>query len=475
MHTWSEMGLRVPDIMLPKAGTDMEKWAVIACDQYTSEPEYWEKAEEFVGDAPSTLRLMLPEYYLGKPEEAARTREIRKSMETYLSDGTLEELPAGCILVKRISPGYSGTRTRYGLVIAVDLEAYDYSKGSTSLIRATEKTIVERIPPRLVIRRGAPVELPHIIILIDDPEKTVIEPLAAKAAKAEESFRVNCQTTQVNCQVPGTRQFGEVIRQFEGGSGIRRVYDTDLMLGGGHVVGTFIPAEEMEEAREAFSNLFDMAGDKYGAGKELLMAMGDGNHSLATAKAAWEEIKKGLSPEERANHPARFALCEIENVHDEGIIFAPIHRVMFGDGKLSGEEIVVKTVEILRKQNKDAHLASDGAGSEGSYEIPVIYGGVRKTLVIEDPASGLEVGALQNALDVLVKEDGIRIDYIHGHAAVEQLASDRGNAGFLLPSMDKFRLFPAVAKDGALPRKTFSMGHAQEKRYYLEARKLTLF
>lgn len=435
MHTWSEMGLKVPQICLPGEGTDMEKWAVVACDQYTSEPDYWKKAEDLVGDAPSTLRLMLPEYYLGKPDEEARIRHVRTAMKSYLEDGTLSTLPAGCMLVRRTALGNS----RLGLVIAVDLEAYDYNKGSTSRIRATEKTITERIPPRLRIRRGAPIELPHIIILIDDPDKTVIEPLEKAPGKV--------------------------------------LYDTDLMLGGGHITGRFISEKEMGGAREALSRLYDRASEKFGKGKEFLMAMGDGNHSLATAKAAWEEIKEGLTEEEKKDHPARFALCELENVHDPGIVFAPIHRVLFGGGKMSGDEIVEKTVQILKEQNGDAYMQdrADETGANGpskEYRIPVISGGVRKVIVIQKPVSGLEVGALQNALDRLVDETGLKIDYIHGDATVEGLAESRENAGFLLPPMDKFRLFAAVAADGALPRKTFSMGQACEKRYYMEARKL---
>lgn len=453
MHSFEEMGLKVPSIMLPKEGTDMEKWAVVACDQYTSEPDYWRSAEEFVGGAPSTLRLMLPEYYLGKPEEETRTKKVRETMERYLSDGTLRTLPQGLMLIRRTAAGH----TRLGLLIAVDLEAYDYSKGSTSLIRATEKTIVERIPPRLRIRRGAPIELPHIIILIDDPDKTVIEPLAEAG--------------------------GQVM------------YDTDLMLDGGHITGTFIPAARLSGVQAAFSALFDRATEKFGKGRELLMAMGDGNHSLATAKAAWEEIKQTLTPEEAKIHPARYALCELENVHDDGIVFEPIHRVMFGEGRMTGEDIIKRTVEILNVQNGSAHLdmtderqdentsgrddnnknASQGSQQEmGSrlQRIPVIFGGRRGNIAITDPCSSLEVGTLQRALDLLVDEEGIRIDYIHGEKTVMELSASAENAGFLLPAMNKFSLLPAVAADGALPRKTFSMGHANEKRYYLEARNL---
>ena len=443
MHAFSEMGLRIPRIQLPKEGTDYEKWAVVACDQYTSEPAYWEEADRIVGTSPSTLRMILPEYYLGKPQEEELTRQIRSHMKQYEETGVLRTLPEGCMLVKRTAAG----RTRLGLVIAVDLEAYDYTKGSTSLIRATERTITERIPPRLRIRRGAPVELPHIIILIDDPEKTVIEPLAKKKGTV--------------------------------------AYDTDLMLDGGHITGTFFPKEELGGVQEAFSRLYDKSTERFGKGKEFLMAMGDGNHSLATAKAAWEEIKQTLTPQELENHPARYALCELENVHDDGIVFEPIHRVLFGEGKLTGEEIVRKTVEILKKQNPDAYLAEESDEAEAAghgaaqcttrtdcYRIPVIFGGTRRMLVIDHPVSGLEVGALQTALDELVRTKGVRIDYIHGEQTVSELASLEENAGFLLPSMDKHRLFPAVAADGALPRKTFSMGHSNEKRYYLEGRSL---
>ena len=430
-YTWKELGLKIPDIMLPKEGTDYEKWSIVACDQYTSDPEYWKKAEQIVGDSPSTLRLMLPEYYLGKPDEEERIVKIRQAMADYTQEGILKTLAPGCIVVRRSAEG----RSRLGLVICVDLDAFDYRPGAVSLIRSTEKTIVERIPPRLKIRRGAPLELPHILILIDDPGRTVIEPLE-KAG-------------------------GEV------------VYDTDLMLGGGHITGTFIPEEKMGGALEAMSALFDKAEEHYGQGKAMLMAMGDGNHSLATAKANWEEIKKTIPENEREEHPARYALCELENVHDEGIVFEPIHRVLFSEGKADGKTMLEETVALLKEQNGDACLAESGTcAGDGQYAIPVVCGGEDAVIVIDHPSSGLEVGALQNALDALIAQKGYRIDYIHGEDAVRALAADSGNAGFLLPPMDKFRLFPAVAADGALPRKTFSMGEAVEKRYYIEARSL---
>ena len=429
-YDWEKFGLHIPEILVPAEGTDYSKWAVVACDQYTSEPEYWDEVESIVGDAPSTLRLTLPEIYLDKPGEADKIKNIRSSMDAYLADGTLRKLEPGCMLVKRTAEG----RSRTGLVIATDLEAYDFNKGSKSITRATEGTVVERIPPRLRIREGAPIELPHILILIDDPDKTVIEPL------------VNAPQVQV--------------------------YDTDLMMNGGHISGSFIKEEDLAGAKDALCELFDKAVVKYGDGNVIFQAMGDGNHSLATAKTNWENLKKTLTPEEAVNHPARFALCEIENIHDDGIIFEPIHRVLFAKNGQSGKDIVEETVALLDEQNGKAYLAeADAEVPEGAFAIPYLYGGKKGLVIVEEPANKLEVGALQNALDVMVKErKTCDIDYIHGTKAVETLSAQDGKAGFMLPAMDKFMLFPAVAADGALPRKTFSMGEANEKRYYIESR-----
>ncbi len=359
-----------------------------------------------------------------------RIKDGRATMDKYHADGTLRKMEPGCMLNKRTAEG----RTRLGLVIATDLEAYDFSKGSNSLTRATEGTVVERIPPRLRIRGDAPIEMPHILILIDDPDKTVIEPL------------VNAQK--------------EVI------------YDTDLMMDGGHITGSFIKEKDLEDAKEALSVLFDKAEEKYGKGHVIFQAMGDGNHSLATAKTAWENIKKTLSPEEIEGHPARYALCEIENIHDEGIVFEPIHRVIFAKEGQSGMDLVDRTVALLGEANGKAYKAEAGAAvPAGAFSIPYITAEGRGQIIIEEPSNKLEVGALQNALDIMVKEEKCcDIDYIHGTAAVEKLSLREGNAGFMLPPMDKYMLFPAVAADGALPRKTFSMGEANEKRYYIEAR-----
>ena len=315
-YDWGTFGFHIPEIMLPKEGTDYSKWAVVACDQYTSEPEYWEEVEKIVGDAPSALRLMLPEIYLEKEGEVEKIKAIREAMDKYLSDGTLRTLPKGCMLIKRTAEG----RSRIGLVLATDLEAYDFNKGSTSLTRATEGTVIERIPPRLRIREGAPIEMPHILILIDDPDKSVIEPL------------VNAPQEQI--------------------------YDTDLMMNGGHITGSFIKEEDLEGAKEALSALYDKAVEKYGEGNVIFQAMGDGNHSLATAKTNWENLKKTLSPEEIETHPARYALCEIENIHDEGIVFEPIHRVIFQKNGQSGMDLVNETVELLKEQNGNGKMRS---------------------------------------------------------------------------------------------------------------------
>ncbi|MBQ9075117.1 MAG: DUF1015 domain-containing protein [Mogibacterium sp.] len=429
-YDWSKFGLHIPEMMLPKEGTDYFKWAVVACDQYTSEPEYWDKVEEIVGDSPSALRLMLPELYLDGPDEADRIKAVRAAMDKYLADGTLRKMEPGCMLIKRTAEG----RTRMGLVIATDLEAYDFNKGSTSLTRATEGTVVERIPPRLRIRGDAPIEMPHIIILIDDPGKTVIEPLVDQPREV--------------------------------------IYDTDLMMNGGHITGSFIKEENLAGMQEALSALYDEAEKKYGAGNVIFQAMGDGNHSLATAKTAWENIKKTLTPEEIENHPARYALCEIENIHDEGIVFEPIHRVIFAKEGQSGMDMVNKVVSLLNESNGKAYLAdADAEVPAGAFQIPYITGAQRGKIIVEDPSNKLEVGCLQHVLDIMVKENKeCDIDYIHGTDAVEKLSARDGNAGFMLPAMDKFMLFPAVAADGALPRKTFSMGEANEKRYYIETR-----
>ena len=439
----NNIGVQAPHILLPREGTDFTKWAVVACDQYTSQPEYWEETERIVGDAPSTLRLMLPEIFLDKPDEADRIKAIRETMDKYLSDGTLRDMGEGFIVCKRTVNGHS----RLGLVVALDLENYDYHKGSTTLIRATEGTIEERIPPRLRIRRGAPIELPHILILIDDPEKTVIEPVYAA---------------------------------MEGDA--TPVYDFDMMQNGGHITGYLVNNES--QMNEIVDNLEKLKKSVDGLAP-LLFALGDGNHSFATAKANWEEIKKTLTPEEIENHPARYALVELENLHDDGIEFEPIHRVLF---KVSPREITVLLRDYLAKhcEHCEIHFAFNEQDWKNDIEtyrqysnihvIPFAAKGFYGTFEVLNPDAQLEVGTLQTALDEMMKDIGIeksQLDYVHGDDVVLAKAHEKGNMGFFLPAMPKSKLFTTVMKEGALPRKTFSMGEAHEKRYYLECRNIS--
>ena len=423
------------DILLPK-DAEMGLWSVIACDQYTSQPAYWEDAKRIVGKAPSTLELILPEAYLEKPGEAERIASIKQHMREYLDKGVLEEKPQGFVLVTRTVGG----ATRTGLVMALDLEAYDYSKGSTTLIRATEGTIVSRIPPRLKIREGAPIELPHILVLIDDPDKTVIEPLALKKAK------------------------------------LTKLYDTDLMLEGGHISGHLVDGEDdINGVLAALGMLKDEQrfSEKYGDRAPMLFAMGDGNHSFATAKANWEKIKETLPEGERADHPARYALVEVENVHDDGIVFEPIHRVVFG---ASGNRAIETLLRHFKAQYSCARVELGRmpcAQGGDTHVLPFITGEVEGAFIVSCPTSQLAVGTLQGALDAAVGEIcGCEIDYIHGADVVKELAKKGGAIGFLLPALKKSEFFSTVIYDGALPRKTFSMGEANEKRYYLECRSL---
>lgn len=433
----NNIGVLVPNVMLPKKDSDFERWAVVACDQFTSQLDYWARADAFVGSAPSTLNLILPEAYLGKEGEAERIRAIRATMRDYLANGILRELPAGFVLVTRQAEG----KTRAGLVMALDLEAYDFHKGAATLIRATEGTIESRIPPRLKIREGAALELPHILVLIDDPEGTVIEPLIDNKAAYE------------------------------------TLYDTDLMQGGGHIEGRFVGDDaSLKQVLDALTRLADADAfhAKYGdAYAPMLFAMGDGNHSFATAKAYWENVKTTLSEAERADHPARYCLVEIENVHDKGIVFEPIHRVLFGIG---GEAGIGMLRDALEKQNGAVETvcgAHDASGGE-EHVIPFFTGSTEGAFIVRRPVNQLAVGTLQAAIDAVLKTvNGAEVDYIHGADVVRSLsARDEQTLGFLLPAMQKEELFRTVVYDGALPRKTFSMGEANEKRYYMESRRI---
>lgn len=435
-----DLGIQIPRVYLPKKGTDLKKWAVIACDQFTSQPEYWNDVEKIVGDAPSTLNLTFPEVYLEQPGGEERIQNIQSTMRAYMVEGILQPHD-GLVYVERTVNG----KTRKGIVLALDLEAYDYNKGSSSLIRATEGTIVDRLPPRIKIREGATVELPHILVLIDDPNHTVIEPLSAAKSQLE------------------------------------KLYDFDLMLDSGHLIGYSVNQELENKVVDALRGLAnpETFGAKYGVGKNqpvLLFAMGDGNHSLATAKAIWEKIKSQVG----MDHPARYALVELENVHDGGLEFEPIHRVLFGLKKdlfaelekyfganfsyqpVASAEEMVKVVDSAKGEKQAIGLVGGGRSSD--------FG----VIEVAHPSSNLPVGTLQPFIDSFLKNAGAeKVDYVHGEDVTVKLGSQPNNAGFYLPGMNKSDLFKTVILDGALPRKTFSMGEAREKRFYMEARKIS--
>ena len=412
------------DILIPK-DCDMHKWSVIACDQYTSEPEYWDEVSATVGSAPSTLNLILPELYLEQDGVAERIDNIHRSMEKYVSEGIFTEYKAAMVYVERTQ---SNGILRQGIVGAIDLEKYDFSKGSTSEVRATEATVIERIPPRIKVRQGAPLELPHIMILIDDPDNTVIEPLAKTVSDDS------------------------------------KLYDFELMQKGGSIKGWLVDKSAQEAVDRALCALADPDTfcKKYGLSDTpvLLYAMGDGNHSLATAKEFYEQLKKANPDKDLSNHPARYALAEIVNLHSDALKFEAIHRLVYDVDcdKLIGE--LTAALELSETKTSDQYVICSCKGTE-------------KKLYINKKSSNLSVGSLQNFLDGYIKANGGKIDYIHGADTVKSLAEKHSGIAFILPDMDKSQLFPTVIKDGALPRKTFSMGHAEDKRFYIEARRIT--
>lgn len=439
-----EVGIDIPELYLPSEEVDRQAWAVVACDQYSSERDYWDKAREFVGDKPSTLNLIYPECYLGDADKAERISNIQASMCDYLAKAYLKSAGRGFIVVERFTP-YE-TKPRVGLMVALDLEKYDYSKGSVSLIRPTEGTIVERLPPRMAIRRGAPLELPHIMVLLDDPRRTVIEPLYEK-------------------------------RGF-----FPKVYDFDLMAHSGHVRGWFVKeGDYLAPVAEALARLADPSrfAEVYGTDKVLLYAVGDGNHSLATAKAIWEEVKASLKdrPDEAAllaTHPARFALVELVNIYDEGLPFHPIHRVLFNvDTRDFLAEAAKEGASVQRYADVGAAIAACDTSGPGRHIIAFMAHGEAGTLVFENPGQPLAAGTIQMFLDAYLKDHpATTIDYIHGEGSLKSLGQKPANLGLYLPPVDKGSFFSTVIKNGTMPRKTFSMGEAPEKRFYVEARRI---
>ena len=413
------------DILLPQ-GCEYGKWAVVACDQYTSQPEYWQRVEEYVGTAPSALRLILPESCLDGPSVETDIMEINNTMARYFREGRFRTLPDALIYVERTL--HSGA-IRRGLVGKIDLEQYDYEPGSDTAIRATEGTVMSRIPPRVAVRKNAPIELPHVMLLCDDPEKTVMEPLAARKDRME------------------------------------LLYDFDLMENGGHVAGWLVDEDGKAAVSAALRalNSWEAFQARYGLKEPmpvLQFAVGDGNHSLATAKECYERQKKLTNQNKWAELPARYALCEVVNLHDESLEFEPIHRVVF--------DVKVKDLlDALRQAFPGTH---DGEG-EG-HVLRYVWAEGEGAITVPHPGQQLAVGTLQTFLDSYVKEHGGSIDYIHGDDVARDLGRRPGNLAFLLPPMGKSELFPTVIHDGVLPRKTFSMGEANDKRFYLEARRI---
>lgn len=404
------------DILLPKSA-DMHRWAVIACDQFTSDTAYWQRVADTVGESQSTLHMILPEAHLGSADEATIVKQINATMDQYLANDVFTTYPDSYIYVERTL--LNGT-VRPGLIGAVDLEEYNYNLGSVSAIRATEKTVLERIPPRQRVRKDAGIEFPHVLMLCDDDKKQLIEPIAA-----------------LKNELP-------------------LVYDFDLMEGGGHISGWLVQGQVAADFDARLETYIASVPAKYADldGAPVTLAVGDGNHSLATAKSCYETLKQNNPGVDLSNHPARFALVELENIHDDSQVFEPIHRILFHvDGK-----------KLL--QDMQVICAEEG------FAVEYVMGTERGMLYLDKAKGELAVAVLQEFLDQWMQANPCEIDYIHGDDEVAELAQKENAIGFLLPSMEKHQLFRGVISGGVLPRKTFSMGHAREKRYYLEGRKI---
>ena len=418
------------DILLPGAATPLDPWACIAVDQFTSQPEYWQKAEELAKGKPSTLHIVLPEAYLGTPQEESRLAAIRAAMQDY-RDNLLTRCVHGYVYVERTQ--MDGT-IRQGLVGAVDLEQYSFKKGSKPAIRPSESTVVARIPPRLKIRRGAQLETPHVMMLADDEACTLIEPIAAHKAE------------------------------------LPLLYDGALMLNGGHIAGWAVedPAllAQIDSALNALGSqeAFDARYPQAKGGAPLTLAVGDGNHSLASAKACWEELKKTLTPEQQLTHPARWCLAEVCNVHSPAIEIEPIHRVLFN--------VDCGAVLLALIAWSDSHAAGICFGDAKQQSFTLAGPHVANVLSFEHPVAPLTVGTIDAFIEYfMARHIEARVDYVHDEPAVRALCR-QGGVAFLMPPFEKSDLFKGIVMGGVLPRKTFSMGHAEEKRYYMECRNI---
>ena len=426
-RNYPEIALHVPTLLLPKPSVPLASWSVIACDQHTSQPAYWQETRRLAGNHPSTLHLVLPEAELGSnADRDAAIAAINQRMREY-ADDVLVAMPPGFMLVERTL----GSAVRRGLVVALDLECFDYRAGARALVRSTEGTDRTRLPARAAVRRHALLETPHIMVLVDDPERSVIEPLFARSWPP--------------------------------------AYDFELMQGGGRVRGWHVAdAEAIAGIAAAIAAL--RRGEP-----PLAYAMGDGNHSFAAAKTVWEELKaKGAA----AEHPGRYALVELVNVHDDALHFDAIHRLATGVDpaallRAMAEHFAADGFERHAFANRDRWLAACRGKPASGHRLPYIIQDEYGLVVIANPRSQLPTATLQHFLDeYLPGVAGAELDYIHGDETLAELCAAPGRAGFLLPAMDKHDLFATVAKDGATPRKTFSLGEAHEKRYYLECRRI---
>ena len=401
---------KIPEILLPKKELDYSKWSTIACDQFTSQPEYWDELKKFVGKSKSTLNLVLPEVYLESVDKEKEVKKINDTMEKYLKEDIFDTYKSFIYVERELAPGV----IRKGLMIAVDLEAYDYSPDAKLPIRATERTVKERLPIRIEIRKDAKIEIPHICIFMDDREDKIMSNLAANK------------------------------------DSMKKLYDFDLNMKGGHISGYLV--KDNKAVEKQINELLnpELLLEKYNTEEELLVVVGDGNHSLATAKECWELVKKNLNEKEIKNHPARYALCELQNIHDEAIVFEPIHRFIGG--------VDETFVDFLRHE-------IDGEG-----EIRLVYKGVERTLFVDsDPT--VAIAQIQGAIDkYMAKHPEMYIDYIHGDEYLLEVAQNKDGFALFMPKIEKNTLFSYVTKHGVLPRKSFSMGHAESKRYYLESR-----
>lgn len=416
---------RRADILLPGNEVDMTKWSVVACDQFSSQPEYWDALEAETDGVPSALHLMFPEAYLETQDQLAEAEKLDAEMERYLSGGVFRELKDSFVYLERT---LQNGAVRRGVLGVLDLEAYDYAADSVSPIRATEGTIESRLPPRVRIRQGAALEMPHIMVFIDDPENTVIAPLADRTAA------------------------------------LPKLYDFELCAGGGHLRGWQVRGEAADAVDAAITKLSDPAAlrAKYGAAAPVVFAMGDGNHSLATAKQCWEQhIKPGLAVAERENHPARYALVELVNIHDAAITFEPIHRALFGTDP-----------SAFLPEAEAFFAARAGSGAAYVHKIRLVTAAGEKTVSVGGLSIGELIGAAEEFCKNYVNQHGGSIDYIHNDDTALEMGRQERQAALLLPKMEKGELFPSVIRSGPFPKKSFSIGLAQDKRYYLECRKI---